>query len=140
MALPTKKTLTRGKVSVRNEKMERVLVDESDEELAFRQSCHDNYVENYIENQIRTFKQMIDDQHKSLDWTQLIDTTLTKESQAEFTTYRANLKKIGKNYFDSDNKPLDTSVDFWDKNFAIGSLVPKIPTPTYKPEDPEETK
>jgi len=55
MALPTKKTLTRGKVSVRNENFERVLVDESDEELAFRQGLHDAYIENYVPNKINKF-------------------------------------------------------------------------------------
>ena len=90
MALPTKKTLTRGKVSVRNENFERVLVDESDEELAFRQGLHDAYIENYVSNKINNFNNMIDDVHKSFDWTQLVDTTLTEDSQKEFTDYRAN--------------------------------------------------
>ena len=93
MALPTKKTLTRGKVSVRNENFERVLVDESDEELAFRQSLHDAYIENYVPNKINDLNNMIYDVHKSFDWTQLVDTTLTKDSQKEFTDYQVNQKR-----------------------------------------------
>jgi hypothetical protein len=135
MALPTKKTLTRGKTSVRNEKLERVLVDETDSELAFRQGLHDSYIDNYIINKINSFNSMIDDVHKSFDWTQLVDTTLTTESQAEFTTYRANLKKIGKNYFNAKNEPLDVNDNFWDENFPMGSLISEPPTPAYKPEE-----
>lgn len=138
MALPTKKTLTRGKVSVRNENFERVLVDESDEELAFRQGLHDAYIENYVPNKINNFNNMIDDVHKSFDWTQLVDTTLTEDSQKEFTDYRANLKKIGKKYFNAKNEPLDVKDNFWDENFPLGTLVPEPPTPEYKPEEEEE--
>ena len=54
MALPTKQTLTRAKVSV-SENFVRTLRDETDEELAQRQKMHDAWVDNYANEKIGIF-------------------------------------------------------------------------------------
>jgi len=95
MALPTKKTLTKGKIST-SENFVRVLRDESDEELAIRQAMNDAYIDNYIVNKINILEETVDYKHSSLDWTQIADSEkpLTDESTAEFKKYREDIKKI----------------------------------------------
>ena len=54
MTLPTKKTLTKGKIST-SENFVRTLRDETDQELALRQSMNDDYIDNYIANKVNIF-------------------------------------------------------------------------------------
>ena len=139
MALPTKKTLTKGKIST-SENFVRTLRDESDEELAIRQAMNDAYIDNYIVNKINILKETVDYKNFTLDWTQVADSEkpLTDESTAEFKKYREDIKKIKETLVDSDDKPLDTNDAFWDESFTnMLELFPTEPTPVYK-EEPEE--
>ena len=88
MALPTKKTLTKGKIST-SENFVRVLRDETDEELAQRQAMSDAYVDNYVKDKIYVLDSVVDNKHSSLDWTQIADSEkpLTDESTAEFKKF-----------------------------------------------------
>ena len=94
MALPTKKTLTKGKIST-SENFVRFLRDETDQELAIRQAMHDAYIDDYIVNKINILKESVDYKHFTLDWTQIADSEkpLTDESTAEFKKYREDIKK-----------------------------------------------
>ncbi len=137
MALPTKQTLTRAKVSV-SENFVRTLRDETDEELAQRQKMHDAWVDNYANEKIGILDSTVDFKHSSLDWTQVADSEkpLTDESTAEFKKYREDIKKIRETLVDGDNKPLDENDEFWSENFSdMFSLFPTEPTPEYKPEE-----
>ena len=137
MALPTEKTLTKGKINT-SENFVRFLRDETDQELAIRQAMHDAYIDSYIVNKINILKEAVNYKHFTLDWTQVADSEkpLTDESTAEFKKYREDIKKIKETLVDSDDKPLDTNHAFWDESFTdMLELFPTEPTPAYKPEE-----
>ncbi len=137
MALPTKKTLTKGKIST-SENFVRFLRDETDQELAIRQAMNDAYIDNYIVDKVNILEEMVNYKHFTLDWTQVADSEkpLTDESTAEFKKYREDIKKIKETLVDSDYKPLDTNHAFWDESFTdMLELFPTEPTPEYKPEE-----
>ena len=137
MAFPTKRTLTKSKVSV-SENFVRTIRDETDEELAARQQLHNKYIDTYAEEKIFVLDSTVDTKHSSLDWTQVADSEkpLTDESTAEFKKYREDIKKIRETLVDGDNKPLDENDEFWTENFSdMFSLFPTEPTPEYKPEE-----
>ena len=86
MALPTTKTLTRGKVNERDfETRERIWRDETDEELAFRQRAYDDLVNNWPTTRITDLVDLCNGQRDAVEWTQLVDTCLTSECQAAFS-------------------------------------------------------
>tara|TARA_R110001583_G_scaffold195043_1_gene368645 strand:- start:214 stop:627 length:414 start_codon:yes stop_codon:yes gene_type:complete len=137
MTLPTKKTLTKGKIST-SENFVRTLRDETDQELALRQSMNDDYIDNYIANKVNILEEAVDYKHFTLNWTQIADSEkpLTDESTAEFKKYREDIKKIKETLVDSDGKPLDTNDIFWDEIFTdMFQLFPTEPTPVYKSEE-----
>ena len=137
MAFPTKRTLTKSKVSV-SENFVRTIRDETDEELAARQQLHNKYIDTYAEEKIFVLDSTVDTKHSSLDWTQVADSEkpLTDASAAEFKKYREDIKKIRETLVDGDNKPLDENDEFWTENFSdMFSLFPTEPTPEYKPEE-----
>jgi|OM-RGC.v1.026049572 hypothetical protein len=137
MAFPTKRTLTKSKVSV-SENFVRTIRDETDEELAARQQLHNKYIDTYAEEKIFVLDSTVDTKHSSLDWTQVADSEkpLTDASAAEFKKYREDIKKIRDTLVNGDNEPLDKNDNFWDPDFSdMFSLFPTEPTPEYKPEE-----
>ena len=137
MAFPTKRTLTKSKVSV-SENFVRTIRDETDEELAARQQLHNKYIDTYAKEKIFVLDSTVDTKHSSLDWTQVADSEkpLTDASAAEFKKYREDIKKIRDTLVDGDDEPLDKNDNFWDPDFSdMFSLFPTEPTPEYKPEE-----
>jgi hypothetical protein len=94
MAFPTKRTLTKSKVSV-SENFVRTIRDETDEELAARQQLHNKYIDTYAEEKIFVLDSTVDTKHSSLDWTQVADSEkpLTDASAAEFKKYREDINQ-----------------------------------------------
>lgn len=131
MALPTTKTLTRGKVNERDfETRERIWRDETDEELAFRQQAYDDLVNNWSTTRITDLVDLCNGQRDAVEWTQLVDTCLTSECQAAFTTYRqalADLAASKGDYLDSDGNPNDYTEAFWDPENTLIDFLPTEP-------------
>ena len=127
MGIPQKETLEKSNISFRNWENEgkREIRLETDQELAHRQSLHENFIKFWF--------QIAERRIPATDWTQLLYSNLTDESVTEFQTYRQNLKTIADGLLEADDlTPVDENHTLWDQNIEIETLIPDEPTPQYK--------
>ena len=137
MAIPTKKKLERsGTISLNHATGKHDTREETDEQLAERQKMYDDFVENFFSIRVKDIQSVADSILPATDWTQLLDSNLTEESLAEFTSYRKKLKETSKNLMKEDGvTPKDKKNSIWDPDLFLEDFFPKAPTPEYKPEE-----
>lgn len=139
MAIPKKMKLERsGTISLNHETGKHETREETDEQLAERQKAYDNFVKNFFSIRAQDIQNSANSVLPDTDWTQLLDSNLTDESLAEFTSYRKQLKEISKNLMKEDGvTPKNKKDPIWDPELSLHDYFPKSPTPEYKPEEEE---
>lgn len=137
MGIPQKETLEKSNISFRNWENEgkREIRLETDQELAHRQSLHENFIKFWFQMRRDGLKSSAESRIPATDWTQLLDSNLTDESVAEFAAYRKILKELNKDLLDESNNPVDANDEIWDEDYDVHANLPTEPTPVYKPEE-----
>ena len=138
MGIPQKETLEKSNISFRNWENEgkREIRLETDQELAHRQSLHENFIKFWFQMRRDGLKSSAESRIPNTDWTQLLDSNLTDESVAAFQAYRENLRTIANGLLEDDNlTPVDENHTLWDEDTEIDTLIPAEPTPVYKSEE-----